>query len=126
MNRGQHSALQPHGSALRQMKRGVTVGQHIMFAHVTTRAHEFSISSFDEKEMRFDIRLHSPPEGGKANKELVNGLRKITGCDLRIAKGKTSRNKMLIFECPDETFENALRKIKEYVDERDRKGKGHN
>ncbi len=118
MNQGQHGALQPHGSASRRMKGGVTVGQQIIFVNVIPRSRKFEILSFDEKERVLKVRLKSPPEGGKANKELLTKLEKIMGYGVSISRGFQSRKKILIVNCPDKEFTVALNRIRAYVKER--------
>jgi uncharacterized protein (TIGR00251 family) len=44
------------------------------------------------------IRTKSPPEGGKANQEIVKGLMKILRRDVRIVRGLQSRHKEIFVD----------------------------
>lgn len=56
---------------------------------------EFEILGFDEWRNALKIKVHSKAEKGLANKELEERLGKIFGCEVKIAKGKKSRSKIL-------------------------------
>jgi uncharacterized protein len=50
------------------------------------------------------IKIAAPPDKGKANRELIEFLSKITGLkkdSISIIKGETSHNKILSIECVD-------------------------
>ena len=52
----------------------------------------------------FKVWLKSPPEKGKANKELKKYLKKITGIPVKIVSGLTSENKTIEFDIKEEEF----------------------
>lgn len=50
-------------------------------------------------EEQVDVYVHSPPQKGKANKELLKVLSKVLGVPvsrIEITKGHTSRNKIVL------------------------------
>jgi uncharacterized protein (TIGR00251 family) len=48
---------------------------------------------FDDARQAYKIAVKAPPEKGKANLELMKFLKKLTGRDVIIVTGKTSRTK---------------------------------
>ena len=50
----------------------------------------------NEWRKRLVIRVHSPPLGGKANKEVEEYLEEMTGCRSEIIKGHTNRQKTVM------------------------------
>jgi len=44
------------------------------------------------------IRVAAPPEAGKANRALLQFLAKLTGCNVSLARGVTSRRKLVHIE----------------------------
>jgi len=44
---------------------------------------------------RLRIYVESPPEKGKANREIVKKLRKMLSSEIRIIRGEKSKNKVL-------------------------------
>ncbi|MDJ0960181.1 MAG: DUF167 domain-containing protein [Acidimicrobiia bacterium] len=44
------------------------------------------------------IRVAAPPEAGKANRELAKLLERVTGASVTLARGTTSRRKLLLIE----------------------------
>ncbi len=58
----------------------------------------------------FKIWVKSAPEKGKANKELLKYLKKITGIHVKIASGLTSKNKTIEFEIEEKEFIAKLEK----------------
>ena len=53
---------------------------------------KFSIHSNNKLEVK------SPPERGRANREIINNLRRITGCDIEIISGLTSKRKTILIK----------------------------
>jgi len=47
------------------------------------------------KDNKFIIEISQPAENNKANQELIRYLKKITGKEIKIIKGKTSKNKTI-------------------------------
>ncbi|MEK6972749.1 MAG: DUF167 domain-containing protein [archaeon] len=70
----------------------------IINAKVIPNSKGFGIC-FDSDKDLFKIHLKSRPEEGKANLELVKELRKLCNCEVRILKGKTSKNKAIGLDC---------------------------
>ncbi len=64
----------------------------ILEVSVVPNSRKFSISL---KEGRVRIALHSPPEDNRANRELVKELSHLTGREVRIISGLSSRRKRL-------------------------------
>jgi len=58
----------------------------------------------------FKIWIKSAPEKGKANKELQKYLKKITGIQVKITSGLTSKNKTIEFDMEEEKFIVKLKK----------------
>jgi uncharacterized protein (TIGR00251 family) len=52
----------------------------------------------------FKIWVKSPPEKGKANKELQKYLKKVTGIPVKITSGLTSENKTIEFNIGEKDF----------------------
>jgi len=50
----------------------------------------------DEWRKRLIVRVRSPPADGKANKEVEEYMRTITGCRAEIIKGHRSRQKTVM------------------------------
>jgi uncharacterized protein (TIGR00251 family) len=99
--------------------RGVTVVQHILHVHVVPNANKFEIVGWDPWRNSLKVKLESKPEGGKANRELISKLSKITGHNVMLAHGVTSKNKDVIIECTDEEFTKLLNKFGVYSKDKD-------
>lgn len=52
----------------------------------------------------FKIWLKSAPEKGKANRELQKYLKKVTGIQVEIVSGRTSKNKTIEFDIEEKEF----------------------
>jgi len=50
---------------------------------------------FDEQRLAYRVAIKAKPEKSKANAELVKFMKKYTGRDIELIKGKTSRTKTL-------------------------------
>ena len=59
----------------------------------------------------FKIWIKEPPEKGKANKELIKYLKKITGIKISIVSGESSREKIIEFPTSREDFVERLERI---------------
>jgi uncharacterized protein (TIGR00251 family) len=44
------------------------------------------------------LKLKSPPEGGKANMEIVKGLKKLFGLEVSLLSGFKSREKLILIQ----------------------------
>lgn len=53
---------------------------------------------YGEEKQAYRVNVHAPPEGGKANIELVKFFSKLTKKKVRIVSGLTSKKKVLVFE----------------------------
>lgn len=63
---------------------------------VNPNSKEFSIYAYNTWRNRFQIRIKSPPQKGKANKEIVKEFSNIFKKDIEIDKGDKSSQKTLI------------------------------
>ena len=55
------------------------------------------IVGYDESKDAYRINIKAKAEGGKANLELIKFLTKLSGKNVRILKGKSSKLKVLKF-----------------------------
>jgi uncharacterized protein (TIGR00251 family) len=60
---------------------------------VSPRADTSAVRGIDPWRNRLVVKVSSPPEGGKANKELCNVLSDFFKADVEVVKGHTSRLK---------------------------------
>ena len=58
-------------------------------------------AEISHKNGKIIVFLKSPPEGGKANLELVKFLSKLLGCEVRIVSGFKSKNKTILIVSGD-------------------------
>ncbi len=75
---------------IRQVENGV-----ILEVRVKASSGRFSVQL--EKD-GITIHTKSPPEGGKANQEIVKGLMKILRRDVRIVRGLKSKHKEIFVD----------------------------
>ena len=68
--------------------------KEILFVKVSPNAKKTELVSILE-DGTLKIKIHAPPEDGKANKELLIFLKKETNCNWEIIQGKTSTQKKL-------------------------------
>ncbi len=69
----------------------------------------FEIASYDEWRKRLVVKVKSPPEKGKANREIMKEFSKICGKDVEIISGHKSRHKTLrIYGMDPEAFLSLL------------------
>ena len=64
---------------------------------VTPRSSRSEIEAWDEKDQLLRIRVRSPPDNDRANKEVLLLLKKICKKKVVIVHGKKSRNKIIQF-----------------------------
>ena len=77
---------------------------------VSPRSDRSGTEGVDEWRKRLIVRVKAPPLDGRANKEVEDLFRKVTGCKCEIVRGQTSRQKtVLIIGDPDSILE-SLRK----------------
>lgn len=63
---------------------------------VSPNSKEFAIYAYNTWRNRFQIRIKSPPQKGKANKEIIKEFSNIFKKDIEIDKGDKSSQKTLI------------------------------
>ncbi|MBN2127674.1 MAG: YggU family protein [Candidatus Diapherotrites archaeon] len=67
----------------------------ILEVHVIPNSKEFKIIGFDSWSKALKIKIKSPPEKGKANKEVIDELKKEFNCGIEIINGLKTRNKKI-------------------------------
>ena len=91
--------------ATRTVDKGIEVD-----VSVSPRSDRSGTEGVDEWRKRLIVRVKAPPLDGRANKEVEDLFRKVTGCKCEIVRGQTSRQKtVLIIGDPDSILE-SLRK----------------
>ena len=60
---------------------------------VSPRSNRSGPDGFDEWRRRMNVRVKAPPLDGRANKEVSELFRTITGCRSEVTSGQTSRQK---------------------------------
>jgi uncharacterized protein YggU (UPF0235/DUF167 family) len=50
------------------------------------------------------IVVDRKPKNGEANNRIVEKLSNLLGCEVKIIRGKTSKNKIILFSCSEEHF----------------------
>ena len=69
---------------------------------VSPRSDRSGTEGIDEWRKRLIVRVKAPPLDGRANKEVEELFRKVTGCKSEVIRGQTSRQKtVLILGNPD-------------------------
>jgi len=74
--------------AIRETADGV-----LMEVRVKPSSRRFALS---RKDGQLVLEVTSPPQEGKANMEIVKGLRKLLGKDVEIVSGLKSKSKMIL------------------------------
>ena len=70
---------------------------------VSPRSDRPGTEGIDEWRKRLIVRVKAPPLDGRANKEVEELFRKVTGCRSEVIRGQTSRQKtVLILGNPDD------------------------
>ena len=73
---------------------------------VSPRSDRSGTEGIDEWRKRLIVRVKAPPLEGRANKEVEELFRKVTGCKSEVIRGQTSRQKtVLILGNPDVILE---------------------
>jgi uncharacterized protein (TIGR00251 family) len=67
----------------------------ILAVKVRPSSGRFSLSQSDRDLV---LELSSPPQGGKANQELIKELSRVFRCEVRILDGLKSRRKILLLK----------------------------
>ena len=60
---------------------------------VSPRSSRSGVEGIDPWRKRLIVRVKAPPLDGRANKEVEDVLRDITGCKTQVVSGQTSRQK---------------------------------
>jgi uncharacterized protein (TIGR00251 family) len=84
----------------------VIIMPYVFEARIKPNSPEFSVE-FGEKVVIF---VKSQPENNKANIEIIKGLSKILGVEVRIIRGLKSKNKVIFVNCSKKEFM-ALKQI---------------
>ena len=70
---------------------------------VSPRSDRSGTEGVDEWRKRLIVRVKAPPLDGRANKEVEELFRKVTGCRSEVIRGQTSRQKtILVIGNPDD------------------------
>ncbi len=65
---------------------------------VSPNAKKTEIVGYNEWRKSIEVKVSSPPKGGKANAELIRFLKDVFGRDVKIVKGQTSTQKTILVE----------------------------
>ena len=60
---------------------------------VSPRSNRSGPDGYDEWRRRLNVRVKAPPLDGRANKEVAELFRDMTGCRAEVTSGQTSRQK---------------------------------
>lgn len=70
----------------------------ILKLRVIPNSSAFKLLEFDETQNELRIKVCSPAQKGKANKEIIQKLGKIFGSKVKIIKGEKSNKKLVAVE----------------------------
>ena len=76
---------------------------------VSPRSDRSGTEGVDEWRKRLIVRVKAPPLDGRANKEIQELFRKVTGCKCEIVRGQTSRQKTVFVMGDPEKILESLR-----------------
>ena len=77
---------------------------------VSPRSDRSGAEGVDEWRKRLIVRVKAPPLDGRANKEVEDLFRKVTGCRSEIIRGQTSRQKTVLVIGDRDAILESLRK----------------
>ena len=77
---------------------------------VSPRSDRSGTEGVDEWRKRLIVRVKAPPLDGRANKEVEDLFKKVTGCKCEIVRGQTSRQKTVLVIGNGEEILESLRK----------------
>ena len=77
---------------------------------VSPRSDRSGTEGVDEWRKRLIVRVKAPPLDGRANKEVEELFRKVTGCKSEVIRGQTSRQKTVLVHGDYGSVLEALRK----------------
>jgi TIGR00251 family protein len=73
---------------------------------VSPRSGRYGLEGFDEWRKRLVVKVKAPPLDGKANKEVEDLMKDVTGCKSEIKSGHLNRMKtVMIYGNPEEIAE---------------------
>jgi len=73
---------------------------------VSPRSGRYGLEGFDEWRKRLVVKVKAPPLDGKANKEVEDLMREVTGCRSEIKSGHLNRMKtVMIYGDPEKIAE---------------------
>ena len=76
---------------------------------VSPRSGRYGLEGYDEWRKRLLVKVKAPPLDGKANKEVEDLMKEITGCRSEIRSGHLNRMKTVIIYGNSETIAESLR-----------------
>jgi uncharacterized protein len=76
--------------AITEIEEGILV-----YIEVSTKSEKFKIAGYDEWRERIEIKVVTAPQNGRANKEIIKELSRITKSHVEIVSGFKSRYKTL-------------------------------
>ncbi|MBN2101604.1 MAG: YggU family protein [Candidatus Aenigmarchaeota archaeon] len=77
-------------------------------ARIKTNCNSFSIKKDKEK---FLIEVSSSPVEGKANKEIIKGMRKLFKTDIEIVRGLKSKDKIILIKGSLDEIERIIKQF---------------
>ena len=83
----------------RRTGRGVEVDRQ-----VSPRSSRSGIEGIDTWRKRLIVRVKAPPLEGRANEEVEEVLKEVTGCKAQVTAGHTSRQKTALIEGDADTI----------------------
>lgn len=96
------------GNKMKAIKE--TEGGILLDIEVSPNASKFEISGYNSWRERLEIRIKAIPQKGKANKEIIKELSKLTKMDVEIISGLKSHQKtLLINKISRDDFLNIIR-----------------
>lgn len=79
------------GEAVEQVENGI-----VLRLRVSPNSDMFEVGSLDQWRNQIRVKVASPPEKGKANREILDKLGDILKYDLEIVSGRASRDKRIL------------------------------
>ncbi len=79
--------------AVRESEKGVLID-----LTVSPNAKKTEIVGYNKWRKSIEVKVSSPPRGGKANAELIRFLKNVFGRNVKIVKGQTSTQKTILIE----------------------------
>ena len=76
---------------------------------VSPRSGRYGLEGFDEWRKRLVVKVKAPPLDGKANKEVEDLMKEVTGCRSEIKSGHLNRMKTVIIYGDPEKITESLR-----------------